>query len=224
MKKKVAVIGAGISGLACAYELKKAGFKVDVFESNKYVGGRMASRTKKGFSFDFGANLLFDSYSETKKYCKEFGVSWNKAKFDNHYFLKGNVLIPTSNLVNKFSKARFSIMSYLAGRKNLDFFNLSLSSKYDNTDAFEFTEENAGKSIARSLDLFSTSFLLYGAKDVSRSFFISFLNSFQKDSWVIYKTPTMSSLPDALSKKVTVHKNKKIKNVIAQPDFIKITG
>ena len=27
-KKRIAVVGAGISGLTCAYELKKAGFKV----------------------------------------------------------------------------------------------------------------------------------------------------------------------------------------------------
>jgi predicted NAD/FAD-binding protein len=36
---KVAVIGAGISGLACAYRLAKAGINVTLFEANDYFGG-----------------------------------------------------------------------------------------------------------------------------------------------------------------------------------------
>ncbi len=39
---KVAVIGAGPSGLACAYFLALAGFKVDVFESKDMAGGMAA--------------------------------------------------------------------------------------------------------------------------------------------------------------------------------------
>ena len=32
--KHIAVIGAGISGLTCAYELQRAGFDVEIFEKN----------------------------------------------------------------------------------------------------------------------------------------------------------------------------------------------
>ena len=35
-----AVIGGGIAGMAAAYELMKAGFKVTVFETRDRVGGR----------------------------------------------------------------------------------------------------------------------------------------------------------------------------------------
>ena len=34
--KKVAVIGAGVVGITTAYYLKKAGFKVTVFDQEKY--------------------------------------------------------------------------------------------------------------------------------------------------------------------------------------------
>ena len=36
---KIAIIGAGFGGLAAAYDLKKAGHEVTVFESANYVGG-----------------------------------------------------------------------------------------------------------------------------------------------------------------------------------------
>src|SRR5262249_58461594 len=37
----VVVIGAGIAGLSAAYELSKQGFRVSIFEKEKYTGGRM---------------------------------------------------------------------------------------------------------------------------------------------------------------------------------------
>src|SRR3972149_10100527 len=40
--KRVAVIGAGFGGMAAAYDLRKAGHEVTVFESADYVGGLAA--------------------------------------------------------------------------------------------------------------------------------------------------------------------------------------
>ena len=36
---KIAIIGAGYSGMVAAYDLKKAGHDVTIFESTDYVGG-----------------------------------------------------------------------------------------------------------------------------------------------------------------------------------------
>lgn len=44
--KKIAVIGAGMSGLAAAYDLIRAGHQVEIFESDDYVGG-LASGIKE---------------------------------------------------------------------------------------------------------------------------------------------------------------------------------
>lgn len=55
MKKKSAIIiGAGYGGLALANLLGKAGYKVDVFEKNQQVGGRITLLKKGGFTFDLG--------------------------------------------------------------------------------------------------------------------------------------------------------------------------
>ncbi len=43
-EKKVAVVGAGLSGLISALELVKLGYKVDVYEGKDFVGGRLGAK------------------------------------------------------------------------------------------------------------------------------------------------------------------------------------
>jgi len=55
---KVAIVGAGLAGLAAARTLKKAGWDVRVFEKGSAVGGRCASESLDGFLFDTGATNI----------------------------------------------------------------------------------------------------------------------------------------------------------------------
>ncbi len=48
------VIGAGISGLACAYRLQQAGIPVRVLEAAPRPGGVIATQAKDGFLFELG--------------------------------------------------------------------------------------------------------------------------------------------------------------------------
>ena len=52
--KKVAVIGAGITGLSAAYELKKRKFEVSVFESSSRVGGVIQTDHEEDFLAEAG--------------------------------------------------------------------------------------------------------------------------------------------------------------------------
>lgn len=54
MKKKVTVLGAGISGLSTAAFLAKAGYDVTILEKNKTIGGRARQFETNGFVFDMG--------------------------------------------------------------------------------------------------------------------------------------------------------------------------
>jgi renalase len=54
----VAVVGAGISGTACARALQAAGVEVTVLDRGRVPGGRMASRTIGGRRADTGASYL----------------------------------------------------------------------------------------------------------------------------------------------------------------------
>ncbi len=56
--KRVAVIGAGMGGLAAAIRLRLMGFDVEVFEKNGQIGGRVGRLEESGFTFDTGPTLL----------------------------------------------------------------------------------------------------------------------------------------------------------------------
>ncbi|MFD0666365.1 NAD(P)/FAD-dependent oxidoreductase [Ramlibacter sp. MAHUQ-53] len=56
--RRIAVIGAGVAGLACARTLAQAGHEVIVFEKSRGFGGRMACRQTPFGGFDHGAQYF----------------------------------------------------------------------------------------------------------------------------------------------------------------------
>ncbi|CAN5500499.1 FAD-dependent oxidoreductase [soil metagenome] len=63
---KVAVIGAGVSGAACAAELTASGYTVTVFDKGRQHGGRLASRVTDDEQFDYGAQYFTARGAEFK--------------------------------------------------------------------------------------------------------------------------------------------------------------
>ena len=55
---RIAVVGAGMAGLACANELVRADAKVTVFERSRGLGGRLATRRQGDLAFDHGAQFI----------------------------------------------------------------------------------------------------------------------------------------------------------------------
>jgi diapolycopene oxygenase len=56
--ERVAVIGAGLGGLAAACTLAARGYKVSVFDKNPWLGGKAAILHNSGFRFDMGPTIL----------------------------------------------------------------------------------------------------------------------------------------------------------------------
>ncbi len=54
----MAVVGAGIAGVACARTLMQAGHEVTVFEKSRGAGGRMSTRRTEFGSFDHGTQYF----------------------------------------------------------------------------------------------------------------------------------------------------------------------
>lgn len=52
--RQVIVVGAGISGLACAYRLHQLGISVALFESSAHAGGLIGTVERDGFLFESG--------------------------------------------------------------------------------------------------------------------------------------------------------------------------
>lgn len=63
----IAIIGAGLSGLACARMLTRAGHAFKIYEASDGVGGRVRSDRVDGFTLDRGFQVLLPAYPEAKR-------------------------------------------------------------------------------------------------------------------------------------------------------------
>ncbi len=76
-KKKVVVIGAGIAGMSCAYELVRRGHDVTVLEAGGRAGGHVQTfhdPFADGLYADMGA-FYYPGYTEYWRYLKEFSLT-----------------------------------------------------------------------------------------------------------------------------------------------------
>ncbi|RDI25028.1 squalene-associated FAD-dependent desaturase [Pseudacidovorax intermedius] len=72
---KLAVIGAGWAGLACAVAATRAGARVTVFESARQLGGRARRVEANGLPLDNGQHILIGAYTATLGLMRELGIS-----------------------------------------------------------------------------------------------------------------------------------------------------
>ena len=64
---RIAIVGAGVSGLTAAYALRTLPIDVTVFEKSRGFGGRAASRGRYGCRYDHGANYFSPSSSRVEQ-------------------------------------------------------------------------------------------------------------------------------------------------------------
>lgn len=64
-QQRIAIIGAGWAGLACAIELSLAGQQVTLYEAGRHPGGRARGIAGSQPALDNGQHLLVGAYSET---------------------------------------------------------------------------------------------------------------------------------------------------------------
>ncbi len=72
--RRVAVIGAGYAGLACAVELARQGHRVTVFEASRSLGGRARRVDLHGHALDNGQHLLLGAYTELLRLMRAVGA------------------------------------------------------------------------------------------------------------------------------------------------------
>ena len=90
--RRIIVIGAGLAGLACSYDLYKAGYNVILLEARSRPGGRVRTYRDPfadGLYAEMGAEYVDSEDHYVKKYAKEFGLSILKAKLYDGVYVRG---------------------------------------------------------------------------------------------------------------------------------------
>ncbi len=91
-RTRVLVVGAGLAGLAAAYELDKAGYGVTVLEARSRPGGRVRTYRDPfadGLYAEMGAEYVDATDEYDHLYCKEFGLKVLTAKLYDGVFVRG---------------------------------------------------------------------------------------------------------------------------------------
>jgi phytoene dehydrogenase-like protein len=63
----IVIIGAGLSGLACARKLARAGKKFTLYEAGNGIGGRVRTDVVDGFRMDRGFQVFLPAYPKARK-------------------------------------------------------------------------------------------------------------------------------------------------------------
>ncbi|NEP19139.1 MAG: 9,9'-di-cis-zeta-carotene desaturase [Leptolyngbya sp. SIO4C1] len=72
---RVAIVGAGLAGMAAAMDLADAGHQVELFESRPFVGGKVGSWTDKdGNHIEMGLHVFFYNYANLFELMKKVGA------------------------------------------------------------------------------------------------------------------------------------------------------
>jgi len=76
--QKVAIIGAGITGLTTAFELKQRGIDCTVYEASERAGGVIRTVREDGFLVECGPNSILDTHPNLGKLIARLGLEGNK--------------------------------------------------------------------------------------------------------------------------------------------------
>ncbi|OWA35940.1 carotene 7,8-desaturase [Saccharibacillus sp. O16] len=80
-EQRTIIVGAGLAGLACAFELADQGRPVLVLEAAPYVGGRTANWNENGMDVESGFHKFIGYYSLLPELLERAGIDLNEMLF-----------------------------------------------------------------------------------------------------------------------------------------------
>jgi oxygen-dependent protoporphyrinogen oxidase len=232
---KVAVVGAGMSGLTAAYRLQQAGHSVQVFEVGAVPGGRMGSVDAAGHRIDPGTHMLLENFTRTRALVAELGL-------DSQWFEvqggEGGGVLHDHELASFSPKSAFDVLrfhgvplrgrvrllrAFLEARRHrgtLDFFDLSVGDdSLDDEDCDTYARRELGEEVADYVvDCFIRTFHFHGASKMSLKYFqalVALLLEHGDEFVSCALRGHMSMLPDALAAQLAVRYGAAVSQVLS---------
>lgn len=157
----IAILGAGMAGLNCAYQLKKAGYNATVYEAAPRTGGRIFTKADllaKGTYTELGGEYIDTEHKDMLKLCHEFGLplidtlSKEESAYERDSFFIDGKFYSEEEVINAFepyaSKIAADIRSLPAvmtydnhNAATLHFDNLSITDYLDSIGMTGFIRE-----------------------------------------------------------------------------------
>jgi oxygen-dependent protoporphyrinogen oxidase len=84
---RVAIVGAGISGLSAAYRLNQldSDLSIDIFERRNRVGGALDTLEREGYEIEMGVDNFISTLPWGLQLCKELGLSDRLVQTNSQY-------------------------------------------------------------------------------------------------------------------------------------------
>ena len=146
-KYKIAIIGAGITGLTAALDITSKGHSVDLFESSNFIGGQASTFDVGGQPLERGYHHLFTSDKEIIDLMNQLGIEdqllWPESSVGTFY--QGKIF----NFVTPMDLLKFTPLSFI-NRLRLGITILLLQrikkfSRLENVTAYNWLRKFCGK-------------------------------------------------------------------------------
>jgi monoamine oxidase len=118
---KVAVVGAGMAGLAAADRLRRAGADVSLFEAQHRVGGRVLSVREflPGQAIELGGELIDTDHAAMRGLAARFALTLDDYRLDSpavstDLFYFGGRVVPEKEVIEAFEPVRQALLRDLA--------------------------------------------------------------------------------------------------------------
>ena len=109
-RARIAVIGAGISGLSTAYWLSRENYDVTVFEATEHIGGSIITEKQDGYLIDLGPNSALETSETLRQLVRDLGIEDQKVygneASNNRYIVRNGELHALAMSPVKFMTSR----------------------------------------------------------------------------------------------------------------------
>ncbi|MGE0481530.1 MAG: flavin monoamine oxidase family protein [Phycisphaerae bacterium] len=146
--RRVVVVGAGFAGLACAYELKSAGYDVTVVEASPRVGGRVLTFGDfvPNKIVEGGAELIGSNHLTWVAYAEKFKLEFLDVTEDEE--LNYPIVISGKRLGDDDANALWEEMSAALSRMNKDAEPVNADEPWQSPNAAELDKKSVADWIS----------------------------------------------------------------------------